>query len=120
MILDTFFLHQRGRAFVCYAISTAFGVIAAPTFGGFIVSTQSWPVCFWWTVALQGLAALLVLFFLEETGFDRHASHNETRASSYLKDRVTLYFPGTRNSYGVGLGSFVSLQTVRYHQSTLY
>ena len=113
MILDTFFLHQRGRAFVCYAISTAFGVIAAPTFGGFIVSTQKWPVCFWWTVALQGLAACLVLFFLEETGFDHHTGADKKPANNYLKDRATLFFPGTRNTHGIGQGSFVSFVLIR-------
>lgn len=67
MILDMFFLHQRGKAFACYTISTLFGTLAGPTFGGFIIESAAWPIQFWWVVGVEGLVIILVLFFLDET-----------------------------------------------------
>lgn len=66
-ITDLFFLHERGRIFVIFSLSFLLGTVAGPTFGGFIVEHVNWPVEFWWTVGLQGLALMLVVLFLEET-----------------------------------------------------
>lgn len=60
VILDTFFLHQRGKAFACYATSTLFGPQAGPTFGGFIVESAPWPVQFWWVIGVEGFVILLL------------------------------------------------------------
>ena len=108
IILDTFFLHQRGRAFLAYSLSTAFGVIAAPTFGGFILGSQTWPVCFWWTVALTGIAALLVFFFLEDTTFDRLDPAINQRNTNYTSSRFKTFFPGKQLKTSAHQESFVS------------
>ena len=111
MILDIFFLHQRGKAFLCYSLSTALGVLAAPTFGGFILTTRSWTVLFWWTVPLLGITAFLVLLFLEET---RHGTKNETdskeegtHSRGYLYNRVVTFLPGSAVSPSISLNQFV-------------
>lgn len=128
IILDVFFLHQRGRAFLAYSLSTAFGVIAAPTFGGFILGSQEWPVCFWWTVALLGIAALLVFFFLDETTFDRPDEFSRqgqrslcskhalpglgSRLSDSLGSRLKMFFPGKQIKTSAHQESFVSQATM--------
>ena len=70
-VVDMFFLHQRGKAFTWYTISTLFGTQVGPTIGGFVVESNPWPIEFWWTVAVEGGLAILVFVFLEETRFSR-------------------------------------------------
>lgn len=110
MILDMFFLHQRGKAFLCYSLSTALGVLAAPTFGGFILTNQSWTVLFWWTVPLLGVTASLVILFLEDTihGTENGTEFNEKKGlSGYLYGRVMTFFPGSAVSPTMSLNQFV-------------
>ena len=112
MILDMFFLHQRGKAFLCYSLSTALGVLAAPTFGGFILTKQPWTVLFWWTVPLLGITATLVILFLEET---RHGTENGTEfrekksPNGYLYSRVMTFLPGIAVSPSISLNQFVGV-----------
>lgn len=40
-IVDIFFLHERGMAFLVHSLGTGLGSIASSTFGGFIVGRQS-------------------------------------------------------------------------------
>ena len=99
--IDMFFLHQRGKAFVCYELSLLGGVAATPTIGGFIVQSNPWPYVFWWTIGPVGLAMILVFFFLEETGFRRNLE-DETRITpptSFLKNRMATFFPGNKVVY---------------------
>ena len=105
--IDMFFLHQRGKAFVCYELSLLGGVTATPTIGGFIVQNNPWPYTFWWTIGPVGLAMIFVFFFLEETGF-RRSLEDETRIrppptaflkntpTSFLKNRMATFFPGNK------------------------
>lgn len=113
MILDIFFLHQRGKAFLCYSLSTALGVLAAPTFGGFILTNRSWTVLFWWTVPLLGITAIFVILFLEET---RHMNENVTVTRSkttywgrYLYSRVITFLPGSAVSPHISPKQFVHI-----------
>lgn len=46
IVLDIFFLHQRGKAFACYTLCTLFGTQVGPAVGGFIVESAPWPVVF--------------------------------------------------------------------------
>ena len=94
VIMDTFFLHQRGKAFACYTTSTLFGPQMGPTFGGFIVQSAPWPVQVWWVVGVEGIVILLVFFFLDETS----ALEDETKGrsgkdASWLASRVAIIFP---------------------------
>lgn len=111
MILELFFLHQRGKAFLCYSLSTALGVHAAPTFGGFILTIQSWTILFWWTVPLLGITAFLVMVFLEETRCRTKkgtAIKGEERAlRGYLYSRVITFLPGSAAVPRISLNHFV-------------
>ena len=63
MIVDIFYLHERGRAFTTFSLCFLLGTVAGPTFGGFIVEHVPWPNEFWWTVGLQAAVALLGMLF---------------------------------------------------------
>lgn len=67
MIMEMFFLHERGRALTTFHLFFLFGTVAGPTFGGFIVQHVSWTVEFWWTVALQAF-----IFILGESSRSEH------------------------------------------------
>ncbi|TVY85567.1 putative MFS-type transporter [Lachnellula suecica] len=96
-IVDLFFLHQRGRAFLCLEVSLLGAVIISPTLGGFIVQTQQWPVVFWWTLAPIGLAAILVFFVLEETSFSRdQIKVLSSEPRSFIQTRIATFLPGTK------------------------
>jgi MFS family permease len=70
-VLDIFFLHQLGKAFVCYTLFTLFGTQFGPTVGGFIVEKAPWPTQFYWTIGVEGFVVIFVFFFLQETRFPR-------------------------------------------------
>lgn len=109
MILDIFFLHQRGKAFLSYSLSTALGVLAAPTFGGFILTTRSWTVLFWWTVPLVGITAILVILFLEETRHGTESKEEGISSRGYLYSRVATFLPGSAVSPRISLNQFVGI-----------
>jgi hypothetical protein len=111
VILETFFLHQRGRgtvshqmkvrsqlislaAFACYAIATLFGTQFGGTFSGYITATAPWTVQLWWTVGALGLCCILVFFFLEDTTYDRYNPGTKPVKQSYIQDRIATFFPG--------------------------
>lgn len=96
IVLDMFFLHQRGKAFACYTLCTLFGTQVGPAVGGFIVKSAPWPVVFWWTVGVEGLVVILVFLFLEETSFSRDGKEQHDLPRSWLMNRVATFFPGTR------------------------
>ena len=96
LILAIFFLHNRGRAFISYEVSVLLGAIAGPTFSGFISNSHSWTLCFWWTVPLLAISALVVLFFGEETGYDRERGAFPVKIPhKYVANRVATFLPGT-------------------------
>ncbi|MCJ1447688.1 MAG: hypothetical protein MMC23_008199 [Stictis urceolatum] len=71
VMVDTFFLHQRGKALTVLNLSFLFGVVIGPTFSGFIVQSAPWPVQYWWSVGLQAALVLASFVFLQDTYFDR-------------------------------------------------
>jgi MFS family permease len=96
-LVDLFFLHQRGRAFTILHLALNFGASAGPTFSGFIAANQSWTLEYWWSVGLLGFTAILVLLFLEETGFVRtEGATNVTPPESFLLNRMYTFFPGNK------------------------
>lgn len=58
IIVDIFFLHERGRAFAMFS-ACFLGTVVGPTFGGFIVQKTPWPNEFWWTIGLQAFVIVL-------------------------------------------------------------
>ena len=96
LLMNLFFLHERGKAFAFFTLMFLLGVLAGPTFSGFIVQHVSWTVEFWWGVAAQGLSAILVLAFLEETGWDRGAGkqRHPVPPQTWGANRAATFFPG--------------------------
>lgn len=96
--MDIFFLHQRGRAFMCLEISLLAAFTVSPTIGGFIVQTRPWPVTVWWTLAPIGLAMILVVAVLEETSFPRGENSGiyPSRPTSFFKNRIVTFLPGMK------------------------
>ena len=96
VIMDTFFLHQRGKAFMAFILSLQLGATAGPTLGAFIDQEQGWTVCFWWTVALLGVSAILIFLFSEETCFNRKTGEPPVPIpEGYLRNRIATFLPGT-------------------------
>jgi MFS family permease len=61
ILVNIFFLHERGMVFNTFMVWSSLGVVIGPTLGGFIVQHAPWPWEFWWTIALQGVVALLCM-----------------------------------------------------------
>lgn len=109
IILDVFFLHDRGKAFICYEVSILLGATVGPTFSGFISNSQSWTICFWWTVPLLAISAIAVLLVAEETGYDRQGGTMLVKVpQGYLANRVATFFPGTAITRKPSPAEFVS------------
>ena len=119
-IVETTFLHQRGKAFLTYELSVLLGVTASDTIGGIIVDAHPWPVVFWWTIGPLAFAALLVFLFLEESGFDRERqeSWNRERPSNFILGRITTFLPGNGAVRPLGGSSLVS-DTCNEYRSVL-
>ena len=97
LILDMFFLHERGKAFAIFTFMFLLGVLAGPTFSGFIVQHTEWPIEFWWGVASQGVSAILVFLFLEETAWTRDGKVQHPKPpESWLPNRIATFLPGTK------------------------
>ena len=106
-IVNTFFLHQRGKAFAVSSTLFTLATVMGPSFDGFIVQVLPWPESFWWLVAGNAAAALLVFVFMEETAFDRR--HFERRGDdvapperTWLGDRIATFLPGHRATPDTG------------------
>lgn len=109
LLLDMFCLHERGKAFAVFTFMFLLGVLAGPTFSGFIVQHTRWPVEFWWGVASQGVAAILVFVFLEETGWTRDGKAQYPKSpESWLQNRVATFLPGNKVVPFISAGQLVS------------
>lgn len=71
LIVEMFFLHDRGKCFVLYTGSILLGLVASTTISGFVAQSASWTVQFWYQVALEGCLAILCPLVLDETGWTR-------------------------------------------------
>ncbi|CAG7920832.1 unnamed protein product [Penicillium olsonii] len=97
IVIDLFFLHQRGRAFTVLHMAFLFGTIAGPTFSGFVSAHSFFPVEFWWTVGLLGFTLICCFCFLEETGFDRESlDRNPDISSGIVANRFATFFFGQK------------------------
>lgn len=92
IIVETFFLHDRGKCFVIYTCCILLGTVAASTFSGFVVETASWTIQFWYNVGLEGVVAILCLVFLDETGWTRPGGDAyPIPPSSFLPRKLATY-----------------------------
>lgn len=71
ILVEVFFLHDRGKAFAVWLNTGLLGSVASGTLSGYIVQNTIWQVQFWYNVGLELLVAILVVLFLEETRFVR-------------------------------------------------
>ena len=99
-IINTFFLHQRGKAFTISSTLFTLATVMGPSFDGFIVQDLSWPNSFWWLVGGTGFAALLIFLFVEEMAFNRTEFESATPKPeiepSWIAGRLETFFPGTK------------------------
>lgn len=97
ILLDLFFIHERGRAFSVFTLSYLLGTLAVPTVGCFVASQTHWPIMFWWTIPFLGLALILTVAFMEETGFERDGQTKYPRQpKSFVANRIATFLPGSR------------------------
>lgn len=97
ILIDLFFLHQRGRAFTAFHFFFDFGTVCGPTLGAFVAAGRSWTAAVWYEFALVTFALILCFFFLHETAWDREpgASHDSS-PSGFITNRFATFFPGTK------------------------
>ncbi|KAN0108687.1 MFS multidrug transporter-like protein [Hyaloscypha variabilis] len=98
ILVDLFFLHQRGRAFTAFHFFFDFGTVAGPTLGAFVAANRSWTAAYWYTFALAALSFVMCFFFLYETAWDREpeADHSYAAPESFVASRIDTFFPGTK------------------------
>jgi MFS family permease len=133
VLMDLFFLHERGKVFTTFHMCFLLGTVAGPTFGGFVVQHVAWPFEFWWTVALQcAVASLgtykahlvlflalmilrLVFFFLPEVGFTREGGRvYPTQPTGFVANRIATFLPGTKVAHCNGLREAVRFPEIEY------
>lgn len=87
-IKDLFFFHEHPRAINYVEFSIITSPYLGPLITAFIVSSVSWRWAFWLCTILAGVSLVLV-FFLDETLFDRSiAATDRVPRRSYLKRLV--------------------------------
>ncbi|KAF5868208.1 putative polyamine transporter protein [Botrytis fragariae] len=97
ILVDLFFLHQRGRAFTVFHWCFDFGTVAGPTLSALISAKSVWMNAYRWTAGLVGLAVILVFLFLHETSWDRTpGAMNPDPPSSFIANRIATFLPGTK------------------------
>lgn len=97
VLVDLFFLHQRGRAFTAFHWCLNFGSVAGPTLSAYISSNRSWTLEFWWTVGLLGFTIICCLLFMHETSWVREADAvNSPAPENFFANRIATFFPGTK------------------------
>lgn len=111
ILTDIFFVHERGRAFTYFPLMSLLGTVAGPTFSGFIIFRTSWPIEFWWIVALEGSLIIVVLLFLHETGFSRdplERSRWPMPPQIFIRNRLATFLPGTKVVRRISIAQSVS------------
>lgn len=97
ILVDLFFLHQRGRAFTAFHWCLNFGSVAGPTLSAFISSKRSWTLEFWWTVGLLGFTIILCFLFMHETSWYREdGAENPAAPQGFVANRIATFLPGSR------------------------
>ena len=117
IIMDMFFVHERGRAFTLYSTIFMWGSAAAPTFGDFIVERVGWPGEYWWTIGLQGAMTIITFLFLEETRFNRDAEKGASRVytpTSWLDARISTLLLGSKFVRSESFGDIVGYCAMKH------
>jgi MFS family permease len=97
VLVDMFFLHQRGRAFTVFHWCFDFGTVAGPTISALIDANTSWIYAYVGTSGLVGVALILVFAFMHETTWDRRPNATNVEApQGFLSNRIATFLPGNR------------------------
>lgn len=97
ILLDLFFIHERGRAFSVFTLSYLLGTLAVPTVGCFVASQADWSFMFWWTVPFLALALAMIAVLMEETGFERDGqTQYPQQPKSFVANRIATFLPGNK------------------------
>ena len=70
-----------------------------------------WPVAIWWTVGSNGLAALLVFLFVDDTAWDREKGtpmYSRPLKQTWIKNRIDTLLPGNKVVGRIDTGAIVS------------
>jgi hypothetical protein len=112
LIIETFYLHQRGKCFTVYSIILLVGyvfssflrrrllmitcsTVAGPTFSGFVVAYSTWPVEYWYNVGLEVVVLILVPLCMSETGFTRPGGPvYPPLPDNWVQDRIATFITG--------------------------
>ena len=96
ILVDLFFLHERGRVFSAFHMALNFGIISGPTFSALFSATNDWPNEYWWSVGLLALSAVLVFAVVEETGWRREpGAVNVLQPEGFVaRKKATYLTPG--------------------------
>jgi MFS family permease len=112
ILLDIFFLHQRGKAFAFYTITALLGPLIGPITSGFIAENANWTVQFWWCVGAMALVAVLVFLFLEDTTYDRNNSASNISPRAFAANRIATFFPGNKVIQQAKRTSFLAMYKI--------
>lgn len=111
ILVDMFFLHQRGRAFTIFHWCFDFGTVAGPTISAFISSKTSWTYAYWWTIALVGFTLFPVFFFLHDTSWNRYVGAiNSPAPTGFFTNRYVTFCIGTKLTPKTTVRQTVSLR----------
>jgi len=111
VLVDLFFLHQRGRAFTIFHFFMDFGTIGGPTLGALVGSGRSWTSAYWYGFSLAAFATIMCFFFLHETAWDRTPGADNSKAApeSFVANRVATLLPGTKVTQEIEFKELVSV-----------
>ena len=97
ILVDLFFLHQRGRAFNVFHWCFDFGTVAGPTISALIAAKTNWTYTYKWTAGLVAASIVAVFLFLEETSWDRSPDAiKKVLPQAFFASRIASFFPGNK------------------------
>jgi hypothetical protein len=116
MLIDMFFLHQRGRAFTIFHFFFDFGTSAGPSLCAFVVQgagNLQW--AFWFIAIVTGCSALLIFLMVEDTTWDRTpGATNSPLPEGFIANRIATFLPGTRITPRKSVGELARIAIVPF------
>ncbi|OQU96072.1 hypothetical protein CLAIMM_02208 [Cladophialophora immunda] len=92
VIIETFFLHDRGKCFSVYTSMNLLGIIATSTLSGFIVQKASWTVQYWYNVGFEVFLTICCVLWLDETAYPRSDNPQQPLLpTNYLQRKLAIY-----------------------------
>ncbi|KAL2414720.1 hypothetical protein ABEF95_002676 [Exophiala dermatitidis] len=92
IILETFFLQDRGKCFSIYTSLNLLGIIVTTTLSGFIVLKASWTVQYWYNVGFEVFLTIFCILWLDETAYPRSDNpHQPILPRNYVQRKLAIY-----------------------------